>query len=143
MTKALIDSNIIVYSILIKETEKRKKALNLLESLLNSDYLVLTAQNMAESARVLTEKVTPALDKSAVAAELKSIFDSCPVFSYNSNTVINALDISNKFKIHFFDALIVATMKENGIQTIYTENTKDFENVPFINAINPFKNYKK
>ncbi len=30
-------------------------------------------------------------------------------------------------------------MLENGIDTIYTENVKDFEKIPGIRAVNPFE----
>ncbi len=39
----------------------------------------------------------------------------------------------------FWDSLLAATMKENNIFNIYTENIKDFK-VPWINAINPVEN---
>jgi predicted nucleic acid-binding protein len=40
---------------------------------------------------------------------------------------------------NFWDALIVATMEENSIDTIITENEKDFKKVKWIKTINPFK----
>jgi predicted nucleic acid-binding protein len=43
------------------------------------------------------------------------------------------------YKIPFWDALIVATMEENSIDTIITENEKDFKKVKWIKTINPFK----
>lgn len=42
-------------------------------------------------------------------------------------------------KKHFWDAVIVETMKENRVNQIYTENEKDFEIFEYIKAINPFK----
>jgi len=56
---------------------------------------------------------------------------------YNEKTILQALTIKEKFKIPFWDSLIIATMKENGIYNIYTENIKDF-NISGINAVNLF-----
>jgi predicted nucleic acid-binding protein len=36
-----------------------------------------------------------------------------------------------KYKMSFWDSLIAATMIENGILNIYTENSKDFNNMIF------------
>lgn len=36
-----------------------------------------------------------------------------------------------------FDTSIAATLKDNGIQGIYTVNTKDFQDYPFLTVINP------
>ena len=65
---------------------------------------------------------------------------NCPEFVkliYNERTILKALSIKEEFKIPFWDSLIIATMKENGIYHIYTENIKDF-NIFGIKAINPF-----
>ena len=43
-----------------------------------------------------------------------------------------------KHKMSFWNSLITATMIENGIFNIYTENDKDFK-MPSLNVINPFK----
>ena len=37
-----------------------------------------------------------------------------------------------------FDAFLVATMLENGVKTIYTQNLKDFEIYPELRVVNPF-----
>ena len=37
-----------------------------------------------------------------------------------------------------FDVFLAATMLDNGVRRIYTENVKDFNGVSGIDAINPF-----
>ncbi len=39
---------------------------------------------------------------------------------------------------HVFDVLLVATMLEHGVDTIYTDNTSDFSIFREIHAVNPF-----
>lgn len=70
---------------------------------------------------------------------IKAIATNFNILSYDENTVMEAVNLEQKFGIHFWDALIAATMQENSIDTIYTENTKDFAKVPWLKAINPFK----
>lgn len=49
---------------------------------------------------------------------------------------------ANLIKTHFsrnkiFDTAITATLKDNGINGIYTANTRDFTDYPFLTVINP------
>lgn len=41
------------------------------------------------------------------------------------------------YKNRLFDVAICATLKDNGIHGIYTVNTKDFQDYPFLTVINP------
>lgn len=41
------------------------------------------------------------------------------------------------YKNRLFDVAICATLKDNDIQGIYTVNTKDFKDYPFLTVINP------
>ncbi|WP_304840718.1 hypothetical protein [Methanocalculus sp.] len=45
--------------------------------------------------------------------------------------------LEEQHKLHFWDALLVATMVENHIHTIYTEDAH-FRKIPGITVINPF-----
>jgi len=67
----------------------------------------------------------------------KVLHGSAYVISFNEDTVINAIDISVKFKIHYWDSLLCATMKQNGITGLYTENEKDFKKIAWITVVNP------
>lgn len=57
-------------------------------------------------------------------------------------TLKKAMDISIKKNIEYWDALIAATMIENNISHIYTENIKDFR-IEGITAVNPFEKFAK
>ena len=48
-----------------------------------------------------------------------------------------AAKICEENSMHYWDSLLAATMKQNGIFSIYTENTKDFK-PKWLNAVNPF-----
>ena len=51
--------------------------------------------------------------------------------------------LTEKYKMQFWDAMLAATMMENNVSTIYTED-EIFGKIEGINAINPFnKNIKR
>ena len=52
-------------------------------------------------------------------------------------TISKAMGISIKNNMNYWDSLIIATMIENEIFNIYTENAKDFK-IDEVKIINPF-----
>jgi len=70
--------------------------------------------------------------------ELIIDFEGWHVLNYNSHTIKSAMAISTTNGIHYWDALLAATMRENNIFSIYTENDNDFKKIPWIKIINPF-----
>jgi predicted nucleic acid-binding protein len=56
--------------------------------------------------------------------------------------IIQALTIQSEHGIHFWDALIVATMREHGISTACSED-RQLAPVPLITVLNPFETEDK
>lgn len=140
MTKILVDSNILIYAHQRGEKEKHERCAEVVGSLIDSDVMCLSVQNLVEFSRVLSEKAS--VDKDLVRQFVFDLSESSHVIGYDENTVISALMISKQYQIHFFDALLAATMQENGISKILTENLKDFKKVAGIEAENPFDKKK-
>ena len=137
--KILIDTNVLVYGFENSDKFKQEKSMLVIEKSAVENNVFVSVQNMAELARVLTEKVKIKVPANITQMYLLKMGNLFRRIFYDEFTIMNALDISEKYKLHFFDALLVATMKENGIKTIITENDKDFEKIPFIKAVNPFR----
>jgi predicted nucleic acid-binding protein len=136
------DTNILVYAYDISEEEKRVVCNKLLSQVFLSKLNgVISAQVLAEVFYVLTNKVKNPLDaeeaKKIIFNFLKS--ENWLKISYDENTLEKAINTSIDVKIDLWDALIAETMKENGINKIYTENEKDFKKIPGIKVINPLK----
>ncbi|MFA5049973.1 MAG: PIN domain-containing protein [Candidatus Micrarchaeia archaeon] len=142
MTKTLIDSNILIYAHQKKDEEKCVLSAKIVNHLIDNGDIVLSVQNLVEFSRVLSEKSVPLIDNDLIRQYVFDLIEVSSIIEYNSNTVMNALSISKQYSIHFFDALLVATMQENGISKIITENEKDFEKMSWLEVINPFKENK-
>ena len=99
----------------------------------------VSVQDLAEFSVVVTEKTEnpvplPVIRKFIAAV---SSYDGWNVIWYNADTILAAHDVKLRCALHFWDALLAATMHENGISTIYTED-RHFEKVPGLTVINPF-----
>ena len=134
----LIDSNVLIYAYEREESIKKDKAKKLLkECLLGIRLFAISSQNLAEFVSVTTKKDKLSTDEAKNFVIKMSQFEGFKKINYSAETIPLALDIVQQFKMPFWDALLAATMRENGIFNIYTENAKDFK-MPWINAVNPF-----
>ncbi len=140
MTKVLVDSNILVYTFDARDDKKQPIAIKTISKLTENKTAVISIQNIVEFCRIVTQKLPNVMSFEEARAESIKMKNTFDLIYYNTDTVIEALTILKYHKTHFFDALLVATMKQHQIYTIITENDKDFSKIPGIKAINPFKN---
>ena len=134
----LLDTNILIYAYDKDEIEKSKKAEELLAKCFMGEIdLAISNQNLAEFVYATTRKSKLTFDQAIVNVRDITKSKTFRKINYNENTVISAIEIANEFKTSFWDSLLAATMRENGIFNIYTENAKDFK-MPWIKAVNPF-----
>ncbi len=136
--KILIDSNILIYaynrtSALHSESEKIVQ-----NALLNGNGTV-SSQNLAEFSRVVTEKIPNRFSFEEARNIVLELSQGLEVITYDEQTVADALSICSLYGLHFFDALLAATMEKHNIRLIITENDRDFRKVKWIDVINPFK----
>ncbi|MBI3027672.1 PIN domain-containing protein [Candidatus Woesearchaeota archaeon] len=134
----LIDTNVLVYASEKGESSRNKDAKELIDRCWKGkDIFAISSQNLAEFVFVTTRKAKLDLKEAEAFAGFIVHFQGFKKISYNQYTVMSAIEIADQFKMSFWDSLLAATMRENGIFNIYTENAKDFK-MPWINAVNPF-----
>ena len=141
MNTALIDTNVLVYCYDKSDIKKNKIAADLLRRCWRKkETFVLSSQNLSEFYVNITKKVRKPLDAITAYFVIRDLIDfsNWKILNFGEKTILLAIEISKKFGMPYWDSLIAATMTENDISAIYTENIKDFK-VPWIKAINPFK----
>lgn len=138
--EALVDTNILGYVFDADAGNKRVVSRRLLARCWNGEVqYAISVQNLAEFAVLVTEKVESPLPFSVAKTFIDSIvkFEGWTKISYRGSTIIDAIAIKEQYNLHFWDALLVATMQEHGISRIYTED-QGFRKVPGCTPINPF-----
>ena len=138
MIRTLVDSNILAYAALKDQGEKHKEAVDAIANLILERRMVVSIQNLVELSSVLLEKAKPAPELGNFKRTIFGYSKCAEVLRYSDFTIINAASIKKEHKIHFYDSLLIATMQENNISNILTENTKDFKGISWIKATNPF-----
>jgi predicted nucleic acid-binding protein len=137
---ALVDTNVLVYLFDLDQPEKREAARRIVEGCFSGkEQLAVSVQNLAEFAVVVTEKVENPLPVETVSRFIRDItmFSGWEVLGYDGMCICDALLLGEDRHLHFWDALLVATMKRHAITRMYTEDSH-FLKVPDITAINPF-----
>jgi predicted nucleic acid-binding protein len=137
---ALIDTKILCYALDAGEPEKRVVAAELLSRCWRSEIaFTVSVQNLAEFSVVMTEKVKHPVPDAMVTRFIRDIvsFNGWRVIGYDPETIMDAAGMRRTYSLHFWDALLAATMKQHNISTIYTEDSH-FTKIPWITVIDPF-----
>jgi len=135
----LLDSNILVYAYDKSETKKHATAKEFVKERWKKEDSVLSIQNLVEFYSIITSKIEKPLEIDKAKQIVLDYIEGFEILRYNEKTIVEAINVQAIYKSPFWDALIVATMEENSIDTIITENEKDFKKVKWIKTINPFK----
>ncbi len=139
----LIDSNIIAYAYDDSEPKKRDRCLEIIRGVFNNQREgYVTNQILGELFYTLTKNFRQPVSIENAQLIVSSIIksESWKKINYNCETVDKAIDLIKKFNVPFWDALIAATMIENNVFSIYTENVNHFKRVTMLKAINPLSN---
>ncbi len=137
--RGLVDANILIYFIDAEEGEKHTRAKKFMADVdSNSFQYVIATQTLRECAHVWIRKSKLPAERIKEHILLFEKVFTRPLMD-ESIDIVNAVSLSHSEKIPFWDALLASTAKRHGVYTIFTENTKDFERIPGIKAVNPLK----
>ncbi len=138
--EALFDTSILVYAYDKSEPEKREICSKLVKEVFDKEKVgYISNQILAELYFVLTEKKGVSKEEAKIIVSNFVESDSWIKLNYDAETVNHAINSSKTIDVIFWYILISETMKENGIDTIYTENEEDFRKIPGIKVVNPLK----
>ncbi|MDP2667055.1 MAG: PIN domain-containing protein [Candidatus Diapherotrites archaeon] len=134
---ALIDTNILVYFADANEKEKHAKAQRFMREVEeNKDHFLIAMQNLREFGSVMIQKKGT---HSQEVGDFISFF--CEMFPIvlvdDPISIREAVAICGQQRLDYYDVVLAQTALRNKTHVIYTENVKDFNNIPGITAINP------
>jgi predicted nucleic acid-binding protein len=136
---ALIDSNILTYVFDADEPDKQRMCRELIGDCWNrKQKYAVSVQNLSEFYVVVTSKIKNPIPKKIASQFISSIvkFHNWKVINFDADTVLSAIEINMEYGVHYWDAVLAATMKEHGIFSIYTED-QHFSKIPWLVAMNP------
>ena len=135
MTRAFIDTNVIVYALLRDPDPRHVLADRLLAQQMLARTLVLSTQVLQETYSVLTAKkrMAPA---DALAA-VRTLADEV-VVGADTGFVLRSLSLAQRHRLSVWDALIVQAALDAECTVLYTEDLQDGLHFGELQVVNPF-----
>ena len=138
--RALADTNIVVYAHDSTDPARQERARQLLQDLSDAGRLTFSAQVFNEfCSRMLRPNRPPALAPEQVRDIVRDLRTTGEVYPVTGDTTPRALDAVITYGMSFWDALLWATARENGITLIYTEDLPGMPEIEGVRYVNPFE----
>lgn len=134
---ALVDTNVLVYAHDRDAGAKHTAAVDLLGRLALSADLLVSAQILNELASVLHGKRK--VDRRLVATVVEKVRQRARVLPLTGELTCLALGPGMDAGLSFWDALVWATARANGISVIYTEDFAHDRVVDGVRFVDPFR----
>jgi predicted nucleic acid-binding protein len=140
--KHFVDTNILIYAHDRSRSHdpaarvKHERARTLVEGLWTSGQGVLSTQVLQELCVNLRRKAA----RPIAADELRSLIHDYMSWEIVVNTpdaVIQALEIEQRYKISFWDALILQAAEQSGSSVLYSEDLAAGQNYGSLQVLNP------
>lgn len=134
--KAFLDTNILLYAHDASKGSKHKRALTLVDSLWNSGAGVLSTQVLQEFCFSLRRRVDPPLSFEETRERIENYL-SWEIVVNTGRSVLVALEIEERYKISFWDALIVQAAQTSAAAVLYSEDLNDGQVYGSVRVVNP------
>lgn len=130
--KVFIDTNVLLY-LYDLDNEKKRRA----KDILKGNHCIST-QVLNEFSNISIKKLK--LNHDDLSKNLKKIIEKTAVFVFNEDTILNAIDIREKYKFQYYDSLIITTALENRCTILYSEDMQHGQIIEGeLKIINPFR----
>lgn len=134
--KHFVDTNILVYAHDRSAGVKHQRAQALVERLWDSGEGALSTQVLQELCINLRRKAGKPLSVDEVRLLIRD-YAAWEVITNSPAAILKALDIEVRYKISFWDALIVQAAEEAGASILYSEDLAAGQRYGSVRVVNP------
>jgi predicted nucleic acid-binding protein len=135
--KYFVDTNILVYAHDRSAGAKHDRARTLIEQLWQSGNGVLSTQVVQELCLNLRRKTNPPLQIEETRRLLQDYL-SWEIVVNSPESVLQALEIEDRYKTSFWDALILHAAEISGAAVLYSEDFSANQKYGSVRVVNPF-----
>lgn len=135
--KQFVDTNILVYAHDTGDKRKHETARDLIRALWESGSGVISTQVVQEFYVNITKKTARPL-KPKQAQRTVSDYLRWDVIVNTGDSIVQAFDIESRYRISFWDALIVQAANSAGAEILYSEDLNHEQNYDGVRVVNPF-----
>lgn len=133
-----VDTNILIYAFDASTSQKYEKAFELIQELWTGENGCISIQVLQEFYVNATRKAPKTLDPLKAATTIR---DLCrwKVHRPDTEDVLAAVTMQQKYQISFWDAMIIRSAQESGCKILWSEDLSDGQDYGGIKVANPLK----
>lgn len=131
-----VDTNILMYAHDLTAGEKHERARTLVEELWRSRAGVVSTQVLQELSVNVRRKTARPLNPRATR-ELVTDYLSWQVVINDGDSILMALELEERYRISFWDALVVQAAQAAGAEVLYSEDLSDGQSYGSVRVVNP------
>ena len=136
--KLFLDTNILVYAYDSHDLHKQAIAQALLTTSIEQENGVISVQVLGEFFTVVTKHIKQPMSVEE-AQQIIGSMSILPVQEIDLSLVNRAIVTHSRYKISYWDALIVSAAERSNCEKIVTEDLNDDQTYHGITAFNPFR----
>jgi len=136
--KIFLDSNLLVYAYDDHEPERRDRARAILSKTIADHTAVVSAQILSEFFVVVTRRIAVPMSPDE-AEKIVEILSVLPCVDIDLPLVKRAIETHIRYRISYWDALVVAAAERVNCAMIYSEDLNDGQSYYDSVVVNPFK----
>lgn len=134
--KCFVDTNILMYAHDAAAGAKHERAKALVEELWRERTGVVSTQVLQELTVNLRRKAGKPLDPAATR-EVIVDYLTWQVVVNSGESILQALDLEQRYRISFWDALIVHAAEASGASVLYSEDLSNGQRYGGVEVVNP------
>jgi len=134
--RCFVDTNLLVYAHDVSAGGKHDRARELIESLWRDRSGVLSTQVLQELYVSLRKAPRPL--PASEARQVVSDYLRWEIVVNTGESVLEAVDIETRYRLSFWDALIVQAAAASGAERLYSEDLSHGQAYGAVRVVNPF-----
>ena len=135
--KFFLDTNIFAYMFDASAPQKAEKARRLVKQAVSTRKGVVSQQVVQEFFNLAFRKFQPAMTFAEAEDFLSTVFQPLLVVQ-SVQTYKEALQLHSRYRLPWYDSLIVAAARESGCEILYTEDFQHEQRFGELRVKNPF-----
>jgi predicted nucleic acid-binding protein len=132
-----VDTNILMYAHDIAAGAKHERAKALVEALWRERTGVVSTQVLQELCVNLRRKAGQPVDVKT-AREIVTDYLAWDLVTNTGESILEALELEERYRISFWDALVVQAAESSGAAVLYSEDLSDGQLYRGVRVVNPF-----
>ena len=132
-----VDTNVLVYAFDKSSSPKKLVAQRLMNELMEEDRMRVSTQVLQELYVTLTTKVSRRCSSEEALAVLEDL-TAWPLMVVDYAAIRAAIDLTDRTKLSFWDALVVVAAARTGASVLFTEDLNHGQEILGVRISNPF-----